>query len=56
MNSAAQQLVWLFILFILTLIGAILIHPAVLVGTIIGVTVMTMKQIYEEKENNNETV
>jgi hypothetical protein len=56
MNTVAQQLVWLFILFILTLIGAFLIHPAVILGTIIGVSVTTMKQIYEEKENNNEIV
>lgn len=49
MNPAAKHFLWIGITIGVSMFAAVCIHPAVLVGVIIGVTIMTMKQISEEK-------
>ena len=49
MNPAAKHLIWFGITIAVSMFASVLIHPAVLVGVVIGVTIMTLKQIHEEK-------
>ena len=45
MNNTAKSLVWMLVTVILSLVAAWLIHPAVLLGTIIGVITTTIKEL-----------
>lgn len=49
MNKGAVLLIWAVATVILTVICAILFHPAVFIGTIIGMTTTTMMNIANEK-------
>lgn len=53
MNARSKVLVWVGLIVGPTLIAALAFNPAVILGTIIGVTVMTMKQISEEKDRES---
>ena len=45
MNKPARMLLWSFATVVISLIAAVLIDPAVLVGVVIGVAMTTLKQI-----------
>ena len=46
MNLAAKHLLWAFITTELSIIAAVLVHPAVLLGVIIGIVTTTLKDIH----------
>jgi hypothetical protein len=46
MNIAAKHLLWAFITAVLSIIAAVLIHPTILLGVLIGIITTTLKDIH----------